>query len=64
LGQDQIGSKSTCRPWNSACCQVQITRMAWTRSSMTGQRVGWSMSWLAISLADPADADADQQASA
>src|SRR5512132_4302326 len=49
LGQDQIGSKSTWRPWYWASSWVQITRIACTRSSMTAQRVGGSMPWLAIS---------------
>ncbi len=49
LGQDQMGPKSTWRPWNSASSCVQIARIACTRSSMPAQRVGGSRPWLAIS---------------
>ena len=49
FGHDQIGSKSTCSPWNSASSCVQISFMASTRSRMIEKRRRGSVPWLRIS---------------
>jgi hypothetical protein len=49
FGQDQIGSKSTNSPWNSASSCVQICRMAVMCSSILRVLVRGSTPWLAIS---------------
>lgn len=51
LGQDQIGEKSTNRPWNSDSSAVQIARRASTCSSMVAVRRVGSTPWCAISSA-------------
>ena len=49
FGHDQIGSKSTNSPWNSASSWVQISFMARMRSRMSEKRRFGSVPWLRIS---------------
>ena len=64
FGHDQIGSKSTNSPWNSASSFVQISFMARMRSRMSAKRRFGSVPWLAHLLAVPAAADAELEAPA
>ena len=43
FGHDQIGSKSTWRPWYSASSSVQIAFIASTRSRIRPKRVSGSV---------------------
>ena len=49
MGHDQIGSKSTIRPWYSASSWVQIAFIASTLSRMRLKRVSGSVPWFRIS---------------
>ena len=49
FGQDQIGSKLTNSPWNSASSSLQISFIARTRSRSSRQRVWKSVPWFSIS---------------